>query len=119
MSKRNPSQGQGLRKLRRNISLDPTPARAVCYVVVGYGVKGTNDKSSPMPPIHKPPISLSLPELAAVIPGCGSAKGRDAPTYEEIIKSYESLFPKLTGLNSRKISRQVSKRALGGWDRDG
>ncbi|TMQ30483.1 MAG: nitric oxide reductase [Nitrospirae bacterium] len=37
-----------------------------CYVVVGYGVKGTNDKSSPMPPIHKPPISLSLPELAAV-----------------------------------------------------
>src|SRR5207244_9416018 len=37
-----------------------------CYVVVGYGVKGTTDKSSAMPPIHKPPISLSLPQLAAV-----------------------------------------------------
>ena len=29
-----------------------------CYVVSGYGVKGTNDKESPMPAIHKPPISL-------------------------------------------------------------
>ncbi len=31
-----------------------------CYVVAGFGVKGTNDKESPMPAIHKPPISLSL-----------------------------------------------------------
>jgi cytochrome c len=47
-----------------------------CYVVSGYGVKGTNDKSSPMPAIHKPPISLTLQELAA-----------------EIIKSYEKFIP--------------------------
>lgn len=26
-----------------------------CYVVEGYGVKGTNDRESPMPAIHKPP----------------------------------------------------------------
>ena len=37
-----------------------------CFVVAGFGVKGTNDKESPMPSIHKPPISLSIPELAAV-----------------------------------------------------
>ena len=64
-----------------------------CYVVVGYGVKGTNDKESPMPAIHKPPISLSLPELAAVDTWLYLREGRDAPTYEEIIKSYEKFIP--------------------------
>ena len=64
-----------------------------CYVVVGYGVKGTNDKSSPMPAIHKPPISLSLPELAAVDTWLYVREGRDAPTYDEIIKSYEKFIP--------------------------
>jgi hypothetical protein len=64
-----------------------------CYVVVGYGVKGTNDKSSPMPPIHKPPISLSLAELAAVDTWLWVREGRDAPSYEEIIKSYEKFIP--------------------------
>ena len=64
-----------------------------CYVVVGYGVKGTNDKESPMPAIHKPPISLTLPELAAVDTWLYVREGRDAPTYEEIIKSYEKFIP--------------------------
>jgi hypothetical protein len=64
-----------------------------CYVVVGYGVKGTNDKSSPMPPIHKPPISLSLQELAAVDTWLYVREGRDAPSYDEIIKSYEKFIP--------------------------
>ena len=41
--------------------------RAKLLVVAGFGVKGTNDKESPMPSIHKPPILFwSLPELAAV-----------------------------------------------------
>ena len=64
-----------------------------CFVVVGYGVKGTNDKESPMPAIHKPPISLSLPELAAVDTWLYLREGRDAPSYEEIIKSYEKFIP--------------------------
>ena len=64
-----------------------------CYVVAGYGVKGTNDKESPMPAIHTPPISLSLPELAAVDTWLYVREGRDAPTYEEIIKSYEKFIP--------------------------
>ncbi|MBI5315625.1 MAG: FUSC family protein [Nitrospirae bacterium] len=64
-----------------------------CYVVVGYGVKGTNDKSSPMPAIHKPPISLTLPELAAVDTWLYLREGVDAPSYDEIIKSYEKFIP--------------------------
>jgi hypothetical protein len=64
-----------------------------CYVVVGYGVKGTNDKSSPMPAIHKPPISLTLQELAAVDTWLYLREGADAPSYDEIIKSYEKFIP--------------------------
>ena len=64
-----------------------------CYVVAGYGVKGTNDKESPMPAIHKPPISLSLPELAAVDTWFYVREGRDAPSFEEITKSYEKFIP--------------------------
>lgn len=64
-----------------------------CYVVAGFGVKGTNDKESPMPAIHKPPISLSLPELAAVDTWLYVREGRDAPSFEEIVKSYEKFIP--------------------------
>jgi len=64
-----------------------------CYVVAGYGVKGTNDKESPMPKIHKPPISLTLPELAAVDTWFYVREGKEAPPYEEIIKSYEKFIP--------------------------
>lgn len=64
-----------------------------CYVVAGYGVKGTNDKESPMPAIHKPPISLSLPELAAVDTWLYVREGRDAPSFEDMVKSYEKFIP--------------------------
>jgi mono/diheme cytochrome c family protein len=64
-----------------------------CYVAAGFGVKGTNDKESPMPKIHKPPISLSLPELAAVDTWLYVREGREAPSYEDIIKSYEKFIP--------------------------
>jgi cytochrome c2 len=64
-----------------------------CFVVAGYGVKGTNDKESPMPAIHKPPISLSLPELAAVDTWLYLREGVDAPSFEEMVKSYEKFIP--------------------------
>ena len=64
-----------------------------CFVVAGFGVKGTNDKESPMPVIHKPPISLSLGELAAVDTWLYVREGKDAPSYEEIVKAYEKFIP--------------------------
>lgn len=64
-----------------------------CFVVEGYGVKGTNDKQSPMPAIHKPPITLSLPELVAVDTWLYVREGRDAPSYDDILKSYEKFIP--------------------------
>ncbi|MBH0206936.1 MAG: nitric oxide reductase [Nitrospira sp.] len=64
-----------------------------CYVVAGFGLKGSNDRESQMPKIHKPPISLSLPELAAVDTWMYLREGKEPPSYEEIIKSYEKFVP--------------------------
>ena len=63
-----------------------------CFVVTGFGVKGSNDGTSPMPRIHKPPISLQLGELAAVDTWMYIREGIDAPGYEEIIASYEKFI---------------------------
>ncbi|HIE66160.1 MAG: nitric oxide reductase [Nitrospira sp.] len=38
-----------------------------CFVVMGYGLKGTNDTVSPMPIINKPPIELADTEIVAVV----------------------------------------------------
>lgn len=38
-----------------------------CYVVEGFGIKGTNDQESPMPIINKPPIGLTDTEIVAVV----------------------------------------------------
>lgn len=64
-----------------------------CFVVAGFGVKGTNDKESPMPKIHKPPISLSIGELAAVDTWMYVREGKEAPSYDELAKSYEKFIP--------------------------
>lgn len=64
-----------------------------CFVVPGFGVKGTNDTESPMPKIHKPPISLSMGELAAVDTWMYVREGVENPSYEEIIASYEKFIP--------------------------
>jgi len=37
-----------------------------CYVVGGFGVEGTENRESPMPKIHKLPISLTIADLIAV-----------------------------------------------------
>ena len=79
--------------------------------MAGYGVKGTNDKESPMPSIHKPPISLSLEELAAVDTWLYRREGIDAPTYEEIIKSYEKFIPE-----ADRPKKQEDKPAGAGGD---
>lgn len=64
-----------------------------CFVVPGFGVKGTNDTESPMPKIHKPPISLTLGELVAVDTWLYVREGQEAPAYEEIEATYEKFIP--------------------------
>jgi len=64
-----------------------------CYVVSGFGIKGTNDKDSPMPPIHKPPISLSIDEQIAVDTWLWYREGNTPPTAKEIRAAYEKFIP--------------------------
>ncbi len=64
-----------------------------CYVVTGFGMKGTQDRESPMATIHKPPISLSLAELAMVDTWFYIREGIDPPSYAEIVQAYEKFVP--------------------------
>lgn len=64
-----------------------------CYVVVGFGVKGTNDRESPMPAIHKPPIALTFDELIAVDTWLFASGGEEPPTPEEIEDAYKKFIP--------------------------
>jgi hypothetical protein len=64
-----------------------------CYVVAGFGVKGTNDKESPMPPIHKAPIGLTVDELIAVDTWLFAREGGEPPSPEEIEKAYFKFIP--------------------------
>lgn len=64
-----------------------------CYVVTGYGAKGTNDRQSQMAKIHKAPISLTLAELAMVDTWLYVREGKEPPAYAEIVKSYEKFIP--------------------------
>jgi cytochrome c2 len=66
-----------------------------CFVVPGFGVKGTNDRESPMPVIHKPPINLSIPELIAVDTFLWAKLSPEEPTPSptEIKAAYEKFIP--------------------------
>ncbi|MBI3811613.1 MAG: nitric oxide reductase [Nitrospirae bacterium] len=64
-----------------------------CFVVEGFGTKGTNDRDSPMPVIHKPPIGLSIEELIAVDTWLWFREGNTPPTPKEIRAAYEKFIP--------------------------
>ena len=61
--------------------------------MAGFGLKGSNDRESQMPRIHKPPISLTLGELVAVDTWLYVREGKESPTFDEIITSYEKFIP--------------------------
>src|SRR5438094_8338999 len=64
-----------------------------CYVVAGFGVKGANDKESPMPAIHRPPIGLTIDELIAVDTWLFAREGGEPPPPDEIEKAYFKFIP--------------------------
>jgi len=64
-----------------------------CYVVEGFGIKGTNDKDSPMPPIHKAPIALTIDEQIAVDTWLWYREGETPPSAKEMRAVYEKFIP--------------------------
>jgi len=64
-----------------------------CYVVGGFGLKGTENRKSPMPRIHKPPISLTIDELIAIDTWLFVREGEIPPTAEIIEAAYRKFIP--------------------------
>lgn len=64
-----------------------------CYVVKDFGVKGSNDRESPMPSIHKAPIGLSIDELIAVDTWLWFREGVTPPEPTVIKAAYEKFIP--------------------------
>jgi len=64
-----------------------------CYVVPGFGVRNSHDRESPMPWIHKPPISLSIDEMIALETWLYLHDGKEPPSPDEIEKAYRKFVP--------------------------
>ncbi len=77
-----------------------------CYVVGGFGVKGSDNRESPMPKIHKPPISLTIDELVAVDTWLFFQEGEIPPSPETIAEAYKKLIPPTQRLRSKKTGRE-------------
>jgi hypothetical protein len=86
-----------------------------CFVVPGFGEKGTNDTVSPMPPIHKPPIALSIEELIAVDTYLYVKDGITPPSPGEIRAAYEKFIPEKERAKAAPAATQASAPA-GGLD---
>ena len=87
-----------------------------CYVVGGFGVKGTENRESPMPRIHRPPISLTIDELVAVDTWLFFREGEVPPAPEDIAEAYKKLIPEnqRPGLLKDKIESQSFRVRLTG-----
>lgn len=64
-----------------------------CYVAEGYGVKGTNDRESPMVQDHIPPISLTLDEMIAVHTFLFVRDGETPPSPAQIRADHQRFLP--------------------------
>jgi cytochrome c2 len=64
-----------------------------CFIVAGFGVKGSNDRESPMPQIHKAPIQLTIDELIAVDTWLFVREGEEAPPAADLRAAYEKFIP--------------------------
>lgn len=65
-----------------------------CFVVEGFGLKGTNDTVSPMPIINKPPIQLIDTEIVAVV---SYLQMRDGPDKFTAVEDWEAYWGKSLG----------------------
>lgn len=64
-----------------------------CYVVPGFGVKGTQDRESSMPKSHKPPIGLTVEEMIAIDTWMLVHNGEEVPSLSEMRAAYDKFLP--------------------------
>jgi hypothetical protein len=63
-----------------------------CYVPVGYGMRGTDDKESPEPNLTKPPVSLKIDDLVAVTTWLYVHDGQGPPSPAVIVKAFRKFM---------------------------
>ena len=63
-----------------------------CYVVAGYGVRGTNDKESPDINLTKPPVSLKIDDLVAVTTWLYVHDNQVPPPPAKIVKAFRKFM---------------------------
>ncbi|WP_447969971.1 hypothetical protein [Nitrospira sp. M1] len=63
-----------------------------CYIVAGWGLKGSRDCESPMPKAHLPPINLTLDELVAIDTWMYVHEDNQPPSSPLIRATYQKLL---------------------------
>jgi len=64
-----------------------------CYVAAGFGVKGSNDRQSPMAQDHLPPIGLNIDEMIAVHTWLYVHDGEVPPSPAQIRADHQRFLP--------------------------
>ena len=77
-----------------------------CYVVGGFGLRGTENRESPMPKIHRAPISLTLEEFIAVDTWLFFREGEQPPSPYDIAEAYRKIVP------SSELTRQPKEEPI-------
>lgn len=76
-----------------------------CFVVTGFGLKGTNDTVSPMPIINKPPIELVDTEIVAVVTYLQTRDGDMSKA--TAIEDWESYFGEELGASEEPVKEEA------------
>jgi cytochrome c2 len=64
-----------------------------CYVVAGFGMKGSHDTDSAAPASHKSPISLSIDEIIVLTTWLYVHDGKIPPSPDDIEMAYRKFIP--------------------------
>ncbi len=64
-----------------------------CFVVPGFGYKGTQDRESPMPEVHKGSIRLTVEEMIAIDTWMLVHSGAEVPSLSEMRAAYDKFLP--------------------------
>lgn len=63
-----------------------------CYVVAGYGVRGTDDKESPDIKLTRPPVNLKIDDLVAVTTWLYVHDNQAPPSPTKIVKAFRKFM---------------------------
>ena len=65
-----------------------------CYVVPGFGVRGSNERQSLEPALHSPPLNLTIDELIAIDTWLYSLNGEEPPSLNSMRAAYDKFLRK-------------------------